>query len=302
MPKRYAGGIITATFKPLDPHGDNNSLYVWGGGNIGEMGLNDRTARSSPVQVDSGVTWSKIYGFGNHNQRLAIKQNGTMWAWGQNDDGQLGVNDVFKRSSPTQIGTLTTWATGAVGLNGPAAIKTDGSLWLWGKNSYGQLGINNVLARSSPVQVGNTPAQPTTTWSEIYSGSTSYDVFAKKTDNKVFVWGFNTGGTLGLNSSGAKSSPVQLGTLTNWSSFSAGAATLAVKTDGTLWSWGNNNAGQLGSNLTTYRSSPVQVDAGITWSVVSAGLDHSVAIKTDGSLWLWGNNDYGQLGTNDRVK
>ena len=300
MSKRYAGGIVTAVFKPLDPHGDNNSLYVWGGGNIGEMGLNDRTARSSPVQVDSGVTWSKIYGFGNHNQRLAIKQNGTMWAWGQNDDGQLGVNDVFKRSSPTQIGTLTTWATGAVGLNGPAAIKTDGSLWLWGKNSYGQLGINNVLARSSPVQVGSTPG-PATSWSEASAGNTH--AMALRPDGTLWTWGSNNKGQLGDNSVTYRSSPIQVGSSTTWSQVGGGQTySMALKADGTMWTWGNNTQSLLGDNTTLERSSPVQIGALTTWSSIAAGGSGSMmALKDNGTLWSWGINNRGQVGDGTEI-
>ncbi len=299
MPKRYAGGIITATFKPLDPHGDNNSLYVWGNGYIGEMGLNDRhVGRSSPVLVDSGVTWSKVFGTANANWRLAIKQNGTMWAWGQNDDGQLGQNDTSKRSSPTQIGSLTTWVTGTAGGSSggsTAAIKTDGTLWTWGKNQYGELGINSVASRSSPVQVGSDY------WSLVSRGG--YVSAAIRADGTMWAWGRNQVGQLGQNNTVLRSSPVQVGSDTNWSKVSVAAnSILAIKTDNSLWVWGYQDQGILGINSVTAVSSPVQVGATTDWSLISATRYHAGAIKTNGTFWTWGQStNHGQLGLGDRV-
>ena len=300
MPKRYAGGIITATFKPLDPHGDNNSLYVWGNGYIGEMGLNDRfVGRSSPVLVDSGVTWSKVFGSANANWRLAIKQNGTMWAWGQNDDGQLGNNTRSKRSSPTQIGALTTWVTGTVGGSSggsTAAIKTDGTLWTWGKSAFGELGSNSVASRSSPVQVGNTPTAAST-WSQIASHNDH--TLALQPDGSLWAWGEGSNGRLGNNASGysRRSSPIQVGLLSTWSQIAAGEGhSAAIKTDGTMWLWGSAVYGGLGNSSLADKSSPVQIGALTTWSKITCSDFGTMAIKTDGTLWAWGENGQGLIG------
>ena len=296
MSKRYPGGIVSAVFKPLDPHGDTNSLYVWGSGLIGEMGLNDLSGRSSPVLIDSGVTWSKVFGSASANWRLAIKQNGTMWAWGQNDDGQLGNNTTSKRSSPTQIGTLTTWVTGTVGGSSggsTAAIKTDGSLWTWGKSQYGELGSNSVASRSSPVQVGGTPAAATS-WSEVSEGM-GYHTAIIGTDSSLWTFGYNDYGQLGHTNTVSRSSPVQVGTDTNWSAAAIGGSfTLAIKS-GALWGWGD---GTTPDTSNTSRSSPIQVGSLTTWSKIAAGSAFGAAIKTDGSLWTWGTNYMGTLGLN----
>lgn len=125
---------------------------------------------------------------------------------------------------------------------------------------------------------------------------------------KLWSWGYNAFGQLGLGNTTSRSSPVQVGALTNWSKvFAISVAGLATKTDGTLWSWGKNNRGQLGQGNTTDRSSPVQIGALTTWSKIAgtgslyrsfgtyiSGLFSS--IKTDGTLWSWGSNQYGQLG------
>ena len=122
----------------------------------------------------------------------------------------------------------------------------------------------------------------------------------------LWSWGRNDLGQLGLGDTTVRSSPVQVGALTNWSSVatSKGAArmTTAIKTDGTLWAWGSNQFGRLGLGNTTYSySSPKQVGSLTTWSIISAGGRQSFSIKTDGTLWSWGQNAYGQLGLGNRT-
>ena len=108
MAKRYPGGFITATFKPLEPHGDNTSLYTFGYNTYGALGDNTVVKRSSPIQVGALTTWSKIDGGSGHT--IATKTDGTLWTWGLNNKGQLGDNTVVNRSSPVQVGALTTWS------------------------------------------------------------------------------------------------------------------------------------------------------------------------------------------------
>ena len=99
----------------------------------------------------------------------AIKTDGTLWTWGQNNYGQLGTNDLVHRSSPVQVGAATTWSLVSAGSYSIAAIKTDGTLWSWGLNNYnGQLGTNDTANRSSPVQVGSG-----TTWSQVSAGNST---------------------------------------------------------------------------------------------------------------------------------
>ena len=121
-----------------------------------------------------------------------------------------------------------------------------------------------------------------------------------KTDGNMFSWGRNNNGQLGQSNTTNRSSPTQVGTLSNWSVVSCGQVfAIAVKTDGTLWAWGQGELGQLGSNTSTNVFSPIQIGALSNWSRVSCGLGHTIAVKTDGTLWGWGQNSFGQLGLSD---
>ena len=114
------------------------------------------------------------------------------------------------------------------------------------------------------------------------------------------TWGSNTYGQVGLGDVVYRSSPVQVGSLTNWKSVSGGVNhTAATKTDGTLWTCGYNAYGQLGLGNTISRSSPVQVGSLTNWQSVSCGYSYTAATKTDGTLWTWGSNGSGALGLGD---
>jgi len=151
-----------------------------------------------------------------------------------------------------------------------------------------------VFTRSSPVQTicgGTNWEQVSCSWSH---------AAAVKTDGTLWLWGNNSYGNLGDNTTTSRSSPVQTVAYgNNWKQVSCGNAhTAAIKTDGTLWLWGYNSHGQLGDNTLIKKSSPVQTIAyGTNWKSVSASASVTAAIKTDGTLWLWGANG-GNLGDN----
>jgi hypothetical protein len=271
----------------------DGTLWTWGRGAEGQLGLGTTIEYSSPKQVGTGTTWSSVVvnntgtGF-----TAAIKTDGTLWLWGRNNYGRLGTTYGHK-SSPAQVGALTTWSQVSLGHTHTAAVKTDGTLWTWGLDSYGALGLS-VLSPyiNSPTQVGTG-----TNWKSVSLGPSFMG--AIKTDGTLWLCGYGVYGRLGLGDSTNKSSPVQLGTDTNWSMISCRYyATLATKTDGTLWAWGNGSRGQLGLNDGANRNSPVQVGTGTTWNKVSSG-GHSLAIKTDGTLWAWGRQRLGALGLNN---
>ena len=261
----------------------DGTLWAWGRGAEGQTAQNDRVARSSPIQIP-GTTWPTSNR--NHISKSGkgihvIKTNGTLWAWGQNDDGCLGLNNpaTTDQSSPVQI-PGTTWASVAGKRHTKFAVKTDGTLWSWGANDQGQLGLNNPVNTkySSPVQV------PGTTWSYATSSSSYGTSFGIKTDGTMWSWGGNYFGLLGQNAgeNARKSSPTQIPG-TTWRSIDAGfqGQAVATKTDGTLWQWGNSSNGALAQNNLVRYSSPVQVP-GTDWqSTVSLNYMSTIAFKKD---------------------
>lgn len=214
-----------------------------------------------------------------------------LYAWGRNIEGQLGLGDTVSRSSPTQVGSLTDWTV----VSQRGAIRMNGTLWLWGNNASGQVGDNTRINSSSPVQIG-----ALTNWSDLSTVNSSLSG-AIKTDGTLWLWGNNSFGQLGDGTVVYRSSPVQIGALTNWAKVSASIVSAAIKTDGTLWTWGFNGWGSLGTGDKVYRSSPVQVGALTNWYSVSSA-PNVAAVKTDGTLWGWGlNSSDGGVGDNTRV-
>ena len=288
----------------------DGTLWLWGYNVQGKLGTNSIISQSSPVQtVSGGTNWKQV--FISHNFTAAIKTDGTLWTWGSNEDGQLGINSNIKSSSPVQtVSTGTNWKEVSVGSSTAsasgtaisskiAAIKTDGTLWLWGSGTSGQLGTNAAVSASSPVQT----ISGGTNWKQV--SLSTFHAAAIKTDGTLWLWGAGAGGKLGINSQVDISSPIQtVSAGTNWKQVSAGNFyTAAIKTDGTLWTWGcNSSHGQLGDDTQTNRSSPVQtVSGGTNWKYLAAGGTAVAAIKTDGTLWTWGSNEDGELGDGTRT-
>ena len=226
---------------------------------------------------------------GGYQHTLAIKVDGTLWAWGWNNTGQLGDGTTIDKHSPVQTGTATNWTHVAAGYRHSLGIKADGTLSAWGYNYYGQLGDGTTTNRNSPVKIG-----VATDWAQVIAEQ--YFTLAIRTDGTLWAWGWNSYGKLGDGTTTDKHSPIQIGNDNNWAQVTAGSNyTIAVKTDGTLWAWGGNG-GQLGDGTTTDKHSPVQIGFDTDLVQVESGFSHTLATKTDGTLWAWGWNSYGELG------
>jgi uncharacterized delta-60 repeat protein len=241
----------------------------------------------------SGPNWQSVNGGETHT--VAIKSDGSLWAWGGNSEGQLGDGTNNDVNTPVQIGSDTNWHSVSGDGFHSVAIKSDGSLWAWGRNSSGQLGDGTNISKNTPVQIGID-----TNWQSVSAGFAH--TVAIKSDGSLWAWGHNFYGQLGDGTNNDKNTPVQIGSDTNWQSVSAGGYvlgpthTVATKSDGSLWAWGYNFDGQLGDGTNIDKNTPVQTGSDTDWQSVNAGGLHSVALKSDGSLWAWGYNFDGQLG------
>jgi alpha-tubulin suppressor-like RCC1 family protein len=289
------GTLYTAAIKT------DGTLWTWGANYYGQLGTNtigpsNSPDKSIPVTTFAGGTNWKLVASAGYTT-TAIKTDGTLWTWGYNYYGQLGINNTNIRSIPvTTILGGTNWKQVACGQYHTAAIKTDGTLWVWGRNSYGQLGINNLTQKNTPV----TTILGGTNWKQVSCGFAN--IAAIKTDGTLWIWGINSNGQLGVNDTTGRSIPVTtFAGGTNWKQVSTSNGHItAIKTDGTLWTWGYNQYGGLGINNIADRSTPVTTFAGGTnWKQVAGGTYNTAAIKTDGTLWVWGNNFTSQLGINN---
>lgn len=275
-----------------------SSLYVWGGSYNGAGGRNlggSAAYNSSPIQLGSETDWLQFSGSYNF---VGTRSSGYLYNCGDNRFGAWN-NGALNTSSPIQIGSLTNWTGGVLMQEGVTChvIKKDGSLWGWGMNEYGAVGNGVKVGMekiSSPVQIGSL-----TTWASTTGGGYTA-CQAVKTDGTLWMWGAATTGGLGNGtSSGDISSPVQLGSLTNWLKGATGGENhqVHIKTDGTLWVWGNNNYGQLGNGGTGNTDSPNQVGSSTGWTACGAGYQTSGAIDA-GKLYMAGRNNNGELGRN----
>jgi len=264
-------------------------VFAWGNNLRGQLGNESVLDNSTiPIEVLYITDVAMITGGGAHS--LAIKNDGTVWAWGRGDLGQLGNGLNNDSKVPVQVKNLTNvLAIGAGGWHS-LALKSDGTVWSWGSNAYGQLGDGTKEHSNVPVQVLNL-----TNVIEI-SASIQHSL-ALKNDGTIRAWGWNEYGQLGDGTDFDSNIPVKVLNISDAITIAAGGGhSLAVNENGSIWSWGRNAAGQLGNKTWDDSSIPVQVLNLTNVSGISAGAGHSLALQNDGTVWAWGANYTGQLG------
>jgi alpha-tubulin suppressor-like RCC1 family protein len=275
----------------------SGTLWAWGCNNVGQVGDNTTVDKSSPVSVIGGFTdWTGVSTNNEGSHVVALRQNGTAWAWGCNNCGQLGDNTTVSKSSPVSVvGGFTDWCQISAGSCHSLAVRTNGIAWAWGSGLCGMLGDSTTVSKSSPVSV----VGGFTDWCQV-SGGCRFSLGVRQ-NGSVWAWGLGSTGILGDNTTVNKSSPVSVvGGFTDWCQVSAGNDfSLAVRQNGSAWAWGGGALGRLGINATTDRSSPVSVVGGFTdWCQVSGGGQHSLGVRQNGTAWAWGAGGSGRLGDN----
>lgn len=284
----------------------DGTLWMWGYDYYGQVGdgtrgeLSTYNAISSPVQIigsgwSGGGEWRSVDCSGS-NYTMAIKSDGSLWGWGDDDYGQICVTHTdmytFTKSStthyaaliPTHItGDTYDWQQISCGYYHTAGIKADGSLWLWGRDIYGELGDGaNSNSKSSPVQTicgGND-------WAQVSCG---YHTAAIKTDGTLWTWGLNWEGQVGNGTTINTSSPAQIaGGGNDWRAVSCmGQHSAALKNDGTLWVWGQGKVNSLGDGYIGGGNgdntlSPKQILTGKFFTQVACGYWYTSVLSVTG--------------------
>ena len=307
-----SGGINTT----CGVKGDN-TLLCWGDNNNGQTGAGRNILTVTPTQVQPEHSdWSMVSAAMGHGYRYegetdyhscGLRDNGTLYCWGANWDGQLGIGNTSTQLIPIRAQTSTKFNFLATGDSHSCAISNADELWCWGDLNYGQLGLGGIDA--SYVDTPQKLTIDNNFWSEISTGY--FHTCGIKTDSTLWCWGYDNDGQLGQ---GPSSDYINLYTPTpvyiptpppisvtipainnSWSQISAGGYhTCAINSDESLWCWGRAWDGQLGNGNRFIEISPVILPVLSTekWIQVATGDEHTCGIQSDKSLWCWGTNDY----------
>lgn len=294
--------MLVASLLVAKPASAQGNLQSWGYNLSGQLGNGTNINSKQPVDVQGNLGALKSVEGGGHHT-LAVKSDGTVWAWGTNDFGALGDGTTISSNTPVQVQGLTDVRDVAAGFGHSLALKSDGTVWAWGYNSNGQLGNGQSGTFSTtPVKVANLPGVKDIAAGEYYS-------VALKDNGTVWSWGYSSlFGSLGDGTTTDRKLPVPVKTangdvLTGIQAISARSyTTLALKTSGSVLAWGDGTNGQLGNGTNNIvNPSPVKVSNLDGVKDIAAGAGYSMALKTDGTVRSWGANINGQLGNGNNI-
>jgi alpha-tubulin suppressor-like RCC1 family protein len=284
----------------------SGSAWAWGPNDHGQLGLGPDaiTGGSFPQPTKIPKLGNVIAIAAGYAHSLALSADGTVWAWGANDAGQLGDGTTTQRPSPVQLKSLGNVIAIAAGSEHSLALLSDGTVRAWGRNAEGQLGDGTTTYRTTPVPVKGLKGMAAI----LACGSGGLHSLALRADGTVWAWGFNDYGQLADGTTTNRAKPVSSPLTTAIGIAAGGWHTLVLTVNGTVVAAGRNDAGQLGDGTTDDRDYFVQVtvpegddpDPNIPQTgvvEVAAGNSHSLVRLVDGSVRAFGFGNAGRLGT-----
>lgn len=271
---------------------NQGAVKCWGRNDSGQLGDESNASHATPAEV-TGLASGMVAISTGQNHTCALHQNGRVWCWGSNFNGQLGNNGLEKASNrPVRVENLDQVAAIAAGGNHTCALKQDGSMVCWGANARGQLGARLDGDQPRPVEVQGL--------SGIEQIGAGFEHTCARAAGLIFCWGSNAAGQLGTSTVERQTTPTTVSGLDGKvMKMSVGYNhTCALLENSQVRCWGTNANGQLGVSLETTNSlRPVAVEglAGPA-SAVTAGGRHTCAMLKNGDIQCWGGNEVGQLG------
>jgi RNA polymerase sigma factor (sigma-70 family) len=261
----------------------DGSLWTWGENRLGwpALGLDDTNLNQTTQlrRIGQASDWKSISAGDDHS--LAIKSDGTLWAWGANYSYQLGDGTKITRPTPVPSIPGNDWQQAAAGGNNSYALKHDGTLWAWGSNWGGQLGFAPIPGNSEVT--GATQVGTSTNWTKIWAGS--IQTIGLQADGSLWFWGSLTGDSSDTNRFRV---PTRISSDNNWVDACFGYFTMfAIKADGTLWSWGREANYYTGRPEDNGNPTPRQIGTATDWvsCASSPGCFYHLLTKKDGSFW-----------------
>jgi alpha-tubulin suppressor-like RCC1 family protein/Flp pilus assembly pilin Flp len=275
------------------------NVQAWGDNGWGELGQGVQSGVPGTTPVSVPVSGFSLVAKSHGYHTLALKSDGSLWAWGGNTWGEVGVGTSGANVLvPTQIAGIGKVIAVAGGYVDSLALKSDGTVWQWGDNASGELGNGTTCVPAPNYCVGATSPTVIASLSgitKIWAGF-SFN-FALKSDGTVWAWGDNSYGQLGDGTVVTpRITPEQI-TLPAFTNLALGRShSLALKTDGTIIAWGQGVYGQLGNGAGVNSSTPVAVSNLTNVTVINSGDDTGIAVKSEGTVWTWGTSAWGELG------
>ena len=226
---------------------------------------------------------------GGSAHSIVATPDGRVYAFGENGNGQLGIESLIDQSLPTLLNTITGVTNVSIGLAHTLARTWDGQVYAWGSNTSGRLGDGTTTQRTKPTHLTSLTSIVAVAAGDAHS-------MALDSDGRVFSWGENSDGQLGLGSTVDTSTPTEIPGLAGVVAIAAGDThSMAVTAAGALYMWGNNANSRLGDGLAADRTSPFLLGLGNVVAV-AAGDGHSLAMTRGGAVYSWGLGTSGQLG------